>query len=168
MAQRISSSRWCLRTQDRSYPVVAFYVFLCSISPENSGSVKNRRCKTCIYPTLIREIFSRRGPLSSGVIMCMYGNFTVRLVTVHLPLRTGSESSAHPFIVYSSNMLGRFVLFWTYFNKSNFCIWRLYCSSRIGLQSYCYSYMNCPFWTWLLTQYAYTLLAHTCTEKIYA
>jgi hypothetical protein len=26
-------------------------------------------------------------------------------------LRTGSESSAHPFIVYRSNMLGRFVLF---------------------------------------------------------
>ena len=82
MAQRISSSQWCLRSQDRSYPVLAFYVFSCSISPENSGSVKNRRCKTCIYPALIREIFSRRGPLSSGVIMCMYGNFTVRLVTV--------------------------------------------------------------------------------------
>ena len=83
VAQRISSSQWCLRSQDRSYPVLAFYVFSCRISPENSGSVKNRRCKTCIYPALIREIFSRRGPLSSGVIMCMYGNFTFRLVTVH-------------------------------------------------------------------------------------
>jgi hypothetical protein len=28
------------------------------------------------------EIFSRRGPLSSGVIMCMNGNFTFRLVSV--------------------------------------------------------------------------------------
>jgi hypothetical protein len=83
VAQRINSSRWCLRSQVRSYPVLAFYVFSCSISPENSGSIKNRRCKTCIYPALIREIFSRRGPLSSGVIMCMYGNFTVRLVTVY-------------------------------------------------------------------------------------
>jgi hypothetical protein len=30
------------------------------------------------------EIFSRRGPLSSGVIMCMYGNFTFRLLTVYV------------------------------------------------------------------------------------
>jgi hypothetical protein len=82
VAQRISSSQWCLRPQDRSYPALAFYVFSCRISPENSGSVNNRRCKTCVYPALIREIFSRRGPLSSGVIMCLYGNFTVRLVTV--------------------------------------------------------------------------------------
>ncbi len=44
--------------------------------------LKNRRSIAGIYPALIREIFSRRGPLSSGVIMCMYGNFTLRLVTV--------------------------------------------------------------------------------------
>ncbi len=83
MAQRISSSQRCLRSQDRSYPVLVFSFFSCNISPKNSGSVKNRWCKACIYPALIRDIFSRRGPLSSGVIMCMYGNFTVRLVTVH-------------------------------------------------------------------------------------
>ncbi len=63
--------------------MLAFYIFSCSISQENSGSVKNRRRKACIYPALIREIFSRREPLSSCVIMCMYGNFTFRLVTVH-------------------------------------------------------------------------------------
>ncbi len=40
VAQRISSSQWCLRSQDRSYPVLAFYFFSCSISPENSGGVK--------------------------------------------------------------------------------------------------------------------------------
>ncbi len=44
VAQRISSSRWCLRSQDRSYPVLALTFFSCSISPENSGSVKNRWC----------------------------------------------------------------------------------------------------------------------------
>ncbi len=82
VAQKINSSEWCLRSQVRSYPMLAFYIFSCSISPENSGSVKNRRRKACIYPVLIREIFSRREPLSSGVIMCMYGNFTFRLVTV--------------------------------------------------------------------------------------
>ncbi len=32
---------------------------------------------------LSRSLGSRRGPLSSGVIMCMYRNFTVRLVTVY-------------------------------------------------------------------------------------
>ncbi len=84
VAQRISSSQWCLRSQNRSYRALAFNFFSCSISPENSGSVKNSWCKACIYPALIWEIFSRRGPLSSGVIMCMYGNFTVRLVTVHI------------------------------------------------------------------------------------
>ncbi len=82
VAQRMNSSEWCLRLQVRSYLVHAFYFFPCSISRENSGCVKNRRRKACIYPALIREIFSRRGPLSSGVIMCMYGNFTFRLVTV--------------------------------------------------------------------------------------
>ncbi len=66
--------------QIRSYPVFAFYFFSCSISRENSGSVKNHRSKACIYPALIREIFSRHGPLSSGVIMCMYGNFFNNLV----------------------------------------------------------------------------------------
>ncbi len=59
-----------------------FSLFSCSISRENSGIVINCRNKACIYPALKREIFSRHGPLSSGVIMCMYGNFTVRLVTV--------------------------------------------------------------------------------------
>jgi hypothetical protein len=44
--------------------------------------LKTAGAQACIYPALIREIFSRLGPLSSGVIMCMYGNFTVRLVTV--------------------------------------------------------------------------------------
>jgi hypothetical protein len=38
---------------------------------ENSGSVKNYWSKACIYPVLIREIFSCYGPLSSGGIMCM-------------------------------------------------------------------------------------------------
>ena len=82
VAQKINSSEWCLRSWVRSYPGLPFYFFSCSKSPENSGSVKNRRRKACIYPALIREIFSRCEPLSSGVIMCMYGNFTFRLVTV--------------------------------------------------------------------------------------
>jgi hypothetical protein len=82
VVQGISRSEWCLRSQVRSHPVLAVYFFSCSISRENSGSVKNCRSKACIYPALVREIFSRRGPLSSGVIMCMYRNFTVRLVTV--------------------------------------------------------------------------------------
>ncbi len=82
VVQGISSSKWCIRSQVRSHPVLVLYFFSYSISPENSGSVKNCRGKACIYLALVWEIFSRRGPLSSGVIMCMYRNFTVRLVTV--------------------------------------------------------------------------------------
>ncbi len=68
-------------------------LFSCSILLENSGSVKNRRSKAEIFPALIREIFSRRGPLSSGVIMCMYGNFTFRLVTMYLHMYTRLRQS---------------------------------------------------------------------------
>jgi hypothetical protein len=82
VVQGISSGEWCLRSWVRSYPMLALYFFSSSISRENSGSVKKFRSEACIYPALIRKIFSRLGPLSSGVIMCMYRNFTVRLVTV--------------------------------------------------------------------------------------
>ncbi len=84
VVQGISSSEWCRRWQVRSHHVLARYYFSCSITRENSGSFKYCRSKACIYPSLVREIFSRRGPLSSSVIMCMYRNFTVRLVTVHV------------------------------------------------------------------------------------
>jgi hypothetical protein len=82
VVQGISSGEWCLRSWVRSHPVLALYFFSSSISRENSGSVNKFRSEACIYPALIRKIFSRLGPLSSGVIMCMYRNFTVRLVTV--------------------------------------------------------------------------------------
>jgi hypothetical protein len=60
MAQRMNNSEWGLRSLVRSYPMLTFYFFPCSISRENSGSVKNRRRKAgIIYPSLIREnIFS--------------------------------------------------------------------------------------------------------------
>ena len=83
VVQGISSGEWCLGSWVRTHPVLALCFFSRSISRENSGSVKNCRSQACIYPALIRKIFSRLGPLSSGVIMCMYGNFTVRLVTVY-------------------------------------------------------------------------------------
>ncbi len=50
VAQRISSSQWCLRSQDRFYSVLAFYVFSCSISPENSGSVKKPLVQSMYLP----------------------------------------------------------------------------------------------------------------------
>jgi hypothetical protein len=83
VVQGISSGEWCLRAWVRTHPVLALCFFSRSISRENSGSVKKFRSEACIYPALIRKIFSRLGPLSSGVIMCMYRNFTVRLVTVY-------------------------------------------------------------------------------------
>ncbi len=77
MDQRISSGEWCRRSLVRSQLVLALFLFFMQ---HIAGKF---RSKACIYPASIREIFSRRGPLSSGVIMCMYGNFTVRLVTVY-------------------------------------------------------------------------------------
>jgi hypothetical protein len=49
--------------------------------------------KACIYPALVREIFSRTEPLSSCVIMCMYRNFTIRLVTVYTPYSLTAEQN---------------------------------------------------------------------------
>ncbi len=100
VAQSIIGRERCLRLQVRSFPVFAHHVFSCSISRENSGSVKNRRSIACIYPALIRKIFSRRGPLSSGVIMCMYGNFTFRLVTVYGPHHLSSSGADLFFFFY--------------------------------------------------------------------
>ena len=82
VVQGISSGELYIRSWVRSHRVLALFFFSCSISRENSGSVRKFRSEACIYPALIRKIFSRLGPLSSGVIMCMYRNFTVRLVTV--------------------------------------------------------------------------------------
>jgi hypothetical protein len=80
VVQGISSGEWCLRSWVRTYPVLALCFFHAVYRGKIPEVLKNSGVRHVFIPLLYGKYFL--GPLSSGVIMCMYRNFTVRLVTV--------------------------------------------------------------------------------------